>query len=128
MRLQRAHRGEGQARGIAPEPSAPSGTPRAGPAAVLGLNRALGNRATARLLRQAVLAPPAPLTDEQQWEADWNDPALAKYQSYFAGSDRPTGTPKHRYDVLCPLYKKQTIKRPLVYIRDNITTATFFGH
>src|SRR4051812_16325732 len=59
---------------------------------------------------------------------DWNDPDLAKHQGHLAGSDRPTGTPKHRYDVLCPLYKAHGIKRPLVYVRDNITTATFFGH
>ena len=128
MRLQRAHRGEDSARGVGLEPSAPTRSFRAGPAAVLRLNRALGNRATARLLRQAVLAPPAPLTDEQQWEADWNDPALAKHQPHFAGSDRPTGTPKHRYDVLCPLYKAHGIKRPLVYVRDNIVPVTFFGH
>jgi hypothetical protein len=128
MPLQRAHRRVGPARVVEPEPPAPSGRSRGASAVVLGLNQTLGNRATARLLRQAVVAPPAPLTDEQQWEADWNDPALAKYQAHFAGGDRPTGTPKHRYDVLCPLYKGQGIKRPLIYVRDNITTATFFGH
>jgi outer membrane murein-binding lipoprotein Lpp len=128
MPLGRAHPGGGPARLVGPEPSTPSRRVRGAPAVVLGLNRAVGNRATARLLRQGAIAPPAPLTDEQQWEADWNDPALEKYQSYFAGSDRPTGTKKHRYDVLCPLYKAHGIKRPLVYVRDNITTATFFGH
>src|SRR3954469_15114135 len=128
MPLKRAHPGASPARGVGPERSTPSGRPHGAPAVVLGLNRMLGNRATARLLRQPVVAPPAPLTNEQQWEADWNDPGLAKYQGHFAGGDRPKGTPKHRYDVLCPLYKAQGIKRPLVYVRDNIKTATFFGH
>lgn len=93
----------------------------------LTLPRALGNQAFGRLLRQPV-APPAPLTDEQQWEADWNDPAFAKAQHYFEGPDRPVGNKKFRYDTLCPLYKAHGIKRPLKYVSENIVTATLYGH
>jgi D-alanyl-D-alanine carboxypeptidase len=129
LRVQRAHLGREPVRTAGPDAPASARRDHGSAALVLDLNRTLGNRTTTRLLREAaVVAPPAPLTDEQQWEADWNDPALAKYQAHFAGTDRPTGTPKHRYDVLCPLYKAHGIKRPLVYVRDNIKTAWFFGH
>jgi hypothetical protein len=63
---------------------------------------------------------------QTQWETDWNDTALQKYQNTFKGKDRPAGTPKHRYDVLCPLYFAQGIERPLVYVRDHIVTAHLF--
>jgi hypothetical protein len=63
---------------------------------------------------------------QTQWETDWNDPALKKYQNTFKGSDRPAGTAKQRYDVLCPLYFGQGIDRPLVYVRDHIVTAHLF--
>jgi hypothetical protein len=63
---------------------------------------------------------------KQQWEADWNDPALRSARRYFRGKGRPKGTPKQRYDVLCPLYRAHGISRPLKYITDNITTAKFF--
>jgi hypothetical protein len=93
-----------------------------------GLERQIGNRAFARLLRDATPASPAPKTDAEQWEADWNDPQYAKARGHFAGPDRPVGTPRERYDVLCPLYKAHGIARPLVYVAENITTATFYGH
>jgi len=64
--------------------------------------------------------------EQTQWETDWNDPALKKYQNTFKGSDRPAGTAKQRYDVLCPLYFGQGIHRPLVYVRDHIVTAHLF--
>jgi hypothetical protein len=94
---------------------------------VLDLQRSAGNRAVGTLLRQPTLTPPMPKTDEEQWEEDWNDPAYAKHHHHFKGNDRPKGTDKQRYDVLCPLYKKQGIKRPLKYIDDNIVEIRFFG-
>ena len=67
---------------------------------------------------------PAPLTDVQQWEKDWNaDPG---HQHLFAGEGRPAGTPRERYDVLCPLYRAQGIPRPMVYVASSITTGTFY--
>ena len=97
------------------------------------LQREIGNRAFGRLLRQATPAGAtpaggAPLTDEQQWEADWNDPTFARARRHFAGPDRPVGTPKERYDVLSPLYRAQGISRPLKYVAENIRTARFYGH
>ena len=68
--------------------------------------------------------PPAPLTDAQQWEADWT--SHPKQQGYFNDTGRPSGTPRERYDILCPLYKAQGIARPMVYLATSITTATFY--
>ena len=67
---------------------------------------------------------PAVLTDAQQWEQDWNN--HPGQQQYFAGSGRPKGTPRQRYDVLCPLYKAHGIPRPMVYMATSITTAKFY--
>ena len=36
-------------------------------------------------------------------------------------------TPRHRYDVLCPLYKAHDIPRPMEYLATSITTAKFYG-
>jgi hypothetical protein len=96
---------------------------------VLDLQRTAGNQAVGTLLRQPTVTPaaPKPKTDEEQWEEDWNDPAFKKHQHHFGGNDRPKGTPKERYDVLCPLYKAQGIKRPLKYIDDYIVEIRFFG-
>ncbi|HBB33151.1 MAG TPA: hypothetical protein DDZ80_03345 [Cyanobacteria bacterium UBA8803] len=77
-----------------------------------------------QIQRQSAPAP-AVLTDAQQWEQDWNN--YASHQHYFAGSGRPTGTPRQRYDVLCPLYKAHGIPRPMVYIDTSITTARFYN-
>ena len=96
---------------------------------VLNLQRTAGNRAVGSLMRQpTTITPPKPKTDEEQWEEDWNDPAFAKHHHHFNGNDRPKGNDKYRYDVLCPLYKAQGIKRPLKYIDDNIVDIRFFGH
>ncbi len=98
-------------------------------AELLRLQRSAGNQAVGQMLRQpapGVVAPPK--TVEQQWEDDWNDPALASARAHFAGPDRPVGTPKQRYDGLCPKYRDQGILRPLQYVHDNIVTGTFFGH
>jgi D-alanyl-D-alanine carboxypeptidase len=96
---------------------------------VLDLQQAAGNRAVGTLLRQpTVPAPAKPKTDEEQWAADWDDPAFAKDRKHFEGDDRPKGDARHRYDVLCPLYKKQGIARPLKYVHDNIVGVKFFGH
>jgi hypothetical protein len=95
---------------------------------VLDLQHKAGNQAVGTLLRQPVTPAPAkPKTDEEQWAEDWNDPAFAKRHHHFKGDDRPRGEPKDRYDVLCPLYKAQGIKRPLKYIDDNIVGIRFFG-
>ena len=67
----------------------------------------------------------APLTDQQQWDQDWT--SHVGQQGYFAGGGRPTGTPRQRYDVLCPLYKSHGIARPMVYMASSITTAKFYG-
>jgi hypothetical protein len=68
------------------------------------------------------------LTDaaQEQWKKDWNDPDLAAYQKFFKGEGRPKGSKEKRYYVLCPLYFRQGIERPLVYVRDQIVTAHFF--
>lgn len=95
---------------------------------VLSLQRTAGNRAVGTLFRQPTVTPAKPKTDEEQWEEDWNDPAFAKHHHHFKGNDRPKGNEKYRYDVLCPLYKRQGIKRPLKYIADNIVEIRFFGH
>jgi hypothetical protein len=97
-------------------------------ARVLDLQHAAGNLAVGTLLRQPTPAPAKPKTDEEQWEEDWNDAAFASARKHFEGTDRPKGTAKHRYDVLCPLYKQQGIKRPLKYVHDNIVGVRFFGH
>lgn len=97
-------------------------------AELLRLQRSAGNRAVGQMLRQPAPGVVAPKTVEQQWEDDWNDAAFASAKGHFAGPDRPTGTPKQRYDVLCPLYRAQGIPRPLQYVHDNIVTGTFFGH
>jgi len=109
----------------------PVASPQAHPhERVLDLQHSVGNQAVGTLLRQptAAPAPAKPKTDEEQWEEDWNDPAFASSRKHFEGTDRPKGTAKQRYDVLCPLYKKQGIKRPLRYVHDNIVGTKFFGH
>ena len=63
---------------------------------------------------------------ERQWDADWNNPAFAAHRRYFRGSGRPAGTPRQRYDHLCPMYQAKGIARPLKYIDDNIQQARFF--
>lgn len=69
---------------------------------------------------------PAPvLTAAQQWDQDWN--TYSAQQGYFAGSGRPKGTPRERYDILCPLYKAHGIPRPMVYIATSITPAKFYN-
>ena len=95
---------------------------------VLDLQRTAGNQAVGAILRQPTAAPAKPKTDEEQWEEDWNDPAFASARKHFEGTDRPKGTAKERYDVLCPLYRRQGIKRPLKYVHDNIVGTRFFGH
>jgi len=69
-------------------------------------------------------APP-PLTDAEQWDQDWN--SHVAQQGYFSDTLRPSGTPRQRYDILCPLYKSHGIPRPMVYLASSITTATFYG-
>ncbi len=66
--------------------------------------------------------------DKAQWEADWNDPAFAATRRFFNETSRPSGTPKERYNILCPLYKAHGVPRPLSYLKDDIdTSTTFFG-
>jgi hypothetical protein len=96
-------------------------------AALLQLQRSAGNQAVGQLLRDPTVVAP-PQTDAQVWAADWDDPALASARAHFAGPDRPVGTPRQRYDVLCPLYKAQGIDRPLKYVHDKIVDGRFFGH
>jgi len=85
------------------------------------LQHQAGNRFVQGLIQRA--PSPAVLTDAQQWDQDWT--TYAAQQHYFAGNDRPAGTPRHRYDVLCPLYKAHDIPipRPMVYMATSITTA-----
>lgn len=64
--------------------------------------------------------------DVVRWEADWNNTTFSSARRRFRGDNRPAGTPKQRYDVLCPLYKAHGISRPLKYIKDNIITVHFF--
>jgi hypothetical protein len=108
-----------------PEPHRPESASRS--ASLLTLQHAAGNRAVSMLLRDPQTQA-APQTDEQIWAADWDDPALASARGHFAGPDRPVGTPRQRYDVLCPLYKAQGIARPLKFVHDEIVDGTFFGH
>jgi D-alanyl-D-alanine carboxypeptidase len=89
------------------------------------LQRRIGNHAAQGLLQRDPPPTLAPLTDAQQWEADWN--AHPDRQNEFRGTDRPTGTPRQRYDVLCPLYKAHGIPRPMEYVAASIHTATFYG-
>jgi len=93
----------------------------------LQLQRSAGNQAVGKLLRDPQIQAP-PQTDEEKWAADWDNPAYASTRAHFAGNDRPVGTPRQRYDVLCPLYKTHGIPRPLQYVHDNIVDGTFFGH
>lgn len=99
-------------------------------ASAVRLQRTAGNHAAVRVLRQPAppVVPPKPKTDEQQWEDDWNDPAWTDKHHYFKGDDRPKGSEKYRYDVLCPLYRTQGIKRPLKYVAEEIVDSDFFGH
>jgi hypothetical protein len=93
--------------------------PQASSATGLSVARQLKGMAGDNLLQRA------PLTDQQQWDQDWT--SHAAQQSYFAGNDRPAGTPRQRYDVLCPLYKSHGIARPMVYMASSITTAKFYS-
>jgi hypothetical protein len=114
--------------------------------AILHLQRTVGNLSVVQLLAKegndlAALhtlpeqegagiqrvAQPVANTPAQQWEADWNDPAFAQYQHHFnRDKRRPAGTPKERYDILCPLYQQHGIPRPLHYIANNIVPAPFY--
>jgi hypothetical protein len=67
-----------------------------------------------------------PAEARRQWEADWNDPAFSAARAHFRGDSRPTGTPRERYDLLCPFYHERGIERPLKYAAEEITTASFF--
>ena len=118
-------RDEAHADAVAPVREDPAPTQYA---ELLRLQRTAGNQAVSQLLRQPAPDVVAPKTDEQQWEDDWNDPAFEGARAHFKGKDRPPGTPKQRYDVLCPLYKAQGILRPLKYVDDNIVDGSFFGH
>jgi D-alanyl-D-alanine carboxypeptidase len=112
------------------EPVRPSRDGPSSPVAeVLRLQRSAGNRAVVQILRQpAPPGPPAPKTVEQQWADDWADPTFSGARAHFRGTDRPVGTPKERYDVLCPLYRDQGIPRPLTYVKDEILDdSEFFG-
>ncbi len=100
---------------------------------IISLQKEIGNFAVGRLIssagnvilqRQGAPAPAA-LTDTQQWDQDWT--RYPGQQHYFAGNDRPAGTSRHRYDVLCPLYKAHGIPRPMVYMATSITTARFYN-
>lgn len=89
------------------------------------LQRLAGNRYVQALIQRQGTVAAKPLTDAEQWDQDWT--SHTAQQSYFAGSDRPAGTPRQRYDVLCPLYKAHGIPRPMVYMATSITTAKFYG-
>jgi D-alanyl-D-alanine carboxypeptidase len=67
----------------------------------------------------------APLTDAEQWEADWT--AHPGLHSYFAGGGRPAGSDHDRYLALAPLYKAHGIPRPILYMGSSITTASFYS-
>ncbi|MCP4357068.1 MAG: M15 family metallopeptidase [Chloroflexi bacterium] len=103
-------------------------------AMVLRMQQQQGNIVTQRLLNgsgsgapAAAIVQRAPSAAQQaQWETDWNDASLQRYQRHFRGDSRPSGTSKQRYDVLCPRYFDHGIQRPLIYIRDHIVTANFF--
>jgi D-alanyl-D-alanine carboxypeptidase len=113
-----------------PQPPPPAPQPVHPHDQVRDLQHAAGNQAVGTLLRQPKTAPPPapkPKTDEEQWAEDWADPAFASAKKHFEGTDRPKGNAKFRYDTLCPLYKKQGIKRPLKYVHDNIVPTRFFG-
>lgn len=85
----------------------------------------LDNRIHSLVVQRQPAHATAPLTDEQQWDQDWT--AYSGQQHYFVGNDRPKGTPRYRYDVLCPLYKAHGIPRPMVYFATSITTASFYN-
>jgi hypothetical protein len=65
--------------------------------------------------------------DKKQWDADWNDPEYSGARGYFSGAGRPAGTPRERYDALCPLYKAHGIPRPLQYLATEIVEVSFYG-
>ena len=89
------------------------------------LQRQAGNRFVQALVQRQRNPDPPVLTDAQQWEQDWNH--YTGQQRLFAGSGRPAGTPRERYDILCPKYKANGIPRPMVYLASSMTTARFFG-
>src|ERR1044071_5150552 len=78
--------------------------------AALQLQRRAGNHAVQDLLQRGPPAAAKPLTDAEQWDLDWK--AHPGRHSLFDGEDRPPGTPRERYDILCPLYKDHGIRRP----------------
>lgn len=67
----------------------------------------------------------AVLTDAQQWDQDWTNYAVK--HRYFAGIGRPAGTPRERYDKLCPLYKANGIPRPMVYLTTSVIGSRFYN-
>ena len=93
-------------------------------AGLLALQRKVGNRFVQDLVQRQGAPAAAVLTDAQQWDQDWTH--YAGQQHYFAGADRPAGTSRERYDILCPLYKAHGISRPMVYMATSITTAKFY--
>jgi hypothetical protein len=103
-------------------------------ATILQMQKQQGNAAVQQLLHHSISDRSALTTvqrtptaaQQAQWQTDWNDASLQRYQRHFRGDGRPSGTNKQRYDVLCPLYFAHGIQRPLVYIRDHIVTAHFF--
>ncbi len=104
------------------------GTPGSGHEDVVGKSLGVEKGLKRMMLqRQPDVTAPAADPDKVQWEKDWIDPAFAGARAYFNEKGRPAGTPKERYDILCPMYKKHaTILRPLQYITDNIKPITFF--
>ena len=94
------------------------------PADLLTMQRQAGNRLVRDLVQRQGSPAAGVLTDAQQWDQDWT--AHPGQQHYFAGADRPAGTSRERYDVLCPLYKAHGIPRPMVYMATSITTAKFY--
>lgn len=80
------------------------------------LQRHVGNRFVQRVIQR--------IPDAQQWDEDWTN--FSGQQHYFAGSGRPAGTPRQRYDVLCPLYKAHGVSRPMQYMATSITNAKFY--
>ena len=109
--------------------------PLDGPPPAIGHHPAAGSEIIRQLRRQADSfdqnlirrqpAPAAPVTDAEQWDKDWT--THVAQQGYFADNIRPAGTPRQRYDILCPMYKAHGIARPMVYLATSITTAKFYG-
>jgi hypothetical protein len=83
------------------------------------------DRGADQVIRRQGAPAAAVLTDAQQWDQDWTNYAV-KYR-YFAGIGRPAGTPRERYDKLCPLYKAHGIPRPMVYLTTSVIGSRFYN-